>query len=96
VVVDASLSGVWLSRELDRPIERRGNPRMIVIDNGTELTIHAIRRWRTEGSVEWRYIAPGKPMQNGFVESLNGPLGDGCLNEHLLSSLGQDRSLIEK
>lgn len=42
---------------------------MIVNDNGTELTSNAIRKWCAEHKVEWHYIAPGKPMQNGFVES---------------------------
>jgi len=45
--------------------------------------------------IEWHYIAPGKPQQNGFVESFNGRLRDECLNEHLLTSLSEARSLIE-
>jgi putative transposase len=44
--------------------------------------------------VEWHYIAPGKPMQSGFVESFNGRPRDECLNEHLFSSLRQARHLI--
>lgn len=95
VVVDTSLSGVRVARELDRLIERRGKPRMIVSDNGTELTSHAILRWQKERVVEWHYIAPGKPTQNAFVESFNGRLRDECLNEHLFSSLREARALIE-
>lgn len=72
IVVDVSLSGVRVSRELDRLIERRGAPKMIVSDNGTELTSHAILKWVRETGVEWHYIAPGKPTQNAFVESFNG------------------------
>ena len=52
---------------------------MIVSDNGTELTSNAILAWQQQRGVEWHYIAPGKPMQNGFVESFNGveaQLGD--------------------
>jgi putative transposase len=45
--------------------------------------------------VAWHYIAPGKPMQNGFVESLIGRLRDECLNEHLFSSLPAARQTIE-
>jgi putative transposase len=59
---------------------------MVVSDNGTELTSNAILQWQEERSVEWHYIAPGKPMQNGFVESFNGRLRDECLNEHLFRS----------
>lgn len=95
VAVDTSLSGARVSRELDRLIERRGKPRMIVSDNGSELTSHAMLRWQKERGVEWHYIAPGKPTQNAFVESFNGRLRDECLNEHLFSSLGEARSLIE-
>jgi putative transposase len=46
-------------------------------------------------SVEWHCIAPGKPMQNGFVESFNGRLRDECLNEHLFANLNEARQIIE-
>ena len=72
LVVDTSLSGIRVARELDTLIGARGKPLMIVSDNGTELTSRAILQWQEEQGVEWHYIAPGKPMQNGFVESLNG------------------------
>lgn len=52
-----------------------------------------ILRWSKERNVEWHYIAPGKPMQNGLVESLNGRLRDECLNEHFFASLCQARHL---
>ncbi len=45
---------------------------MIVSDNGSELTSNAILTFVTERKIEWQYIAPGKPMQNGFIESFNG------------------------
>jgi putative transposase len=64
--------------------------------NGTELTSRAILRWQEEQSVEWHYIAPGKPMQNGFVESLNGRFHDECLNEHIFRDLPSARRLIEE
>ncbi|WHQ68565.1 IS3 family transposase [Methylorubrum extorquens] len=95
LVVDTSLSGQRVTRELDRIIAGRGKPLMIVSDNGTELTSHAILRWQEERAVEWHYIAPGKPQQNSFVESLNGRLRDDCLNEHLFRSLSAARTLIE-
>jgi transposase InsO family protein len=69
-VVDTSISGVRVARELDQIAELRGYPCMVVSDNGTELTSNAILKWQEERRVEWHYIAPGKPMQNGFVESL--------------------------
>ena len=72
-IPDTSISGRRVARELTALIERRGKPGMIVSDNGTELTSNAILRWCSEHRIEWHYIAPGKPMQNGFVESFNGP-----------------------
>lgn len=95
LVVDNSLSGVRVARELDRLATVRGYPQMIVSDNGTELTSNAILGWQRDREVEWHYIAPGKPMQNGFVESFNGRLRDECLNEHLFHSLVQARRIIE-
>ncbi len=93
LVVDTSLSGVRVARELDRIVELRGRPRMLVSD-GTELTSNAILRWQQERGVGWHYIAPGKPMQNGFVESFNGRLRDECLNEHLFAGLAEARRII--
>jgi len=94
LVVDTSLSGVRVARELDALIITRARPLMIVSDNGTELTSRAILQWQEDHGVEWHYIAPGKPMQNGFVESLNGRFRDECLNEHLFRSLPAARRLI--
>lgn len=94
LVVDTSLSGVRLARELDQLAERRGLPLMIVSDNGTELTSRAILAWQEERGVEWHYIAPGKPVQNAFVESLNGRFRDECLNEHSFRGLHMARLLI--
>ena len=62
---------------------------------GTELTSSAILRWSQERRVEWHYIAPGKPMQNGFVESFNGRLRDECLNETLFTSLAHARFVLD-
>jgi putative transposase len=85
-----------VARELDRIAELRGYPCMIVSDNGTELTSNAILTWQQARGVEWHYIAPGKPMQNGFVESFNGRLRDECLNEHLFANLKDAREIIEE
>jgi putative transposase len=94
-VVDTSISGVRVVRELDRLAAERCLPLMIVSDNGTELTSTAVLRWAEGRAVEWHYIAPGKPRQNAFVESFNGRLRDECLNEHVFASLAEARRLIE-
>ena len=67
---------------------------MIVSDNGTALTSNAILRWCAEHRIEWHYIAPGKPMQNGFVESFNGRMRDELLNETLFRNLAHARVAI--
>ena len=94
-MVDTSLTGPRAARELDRIIETRGCPRMIVSDNGTELTSNAILSWADENSVGWHYIAPGKPQQNGVIESFNGRLRDELLNETLFRSLPHARAALE-
>jgi putative transposase len=91
LVADTSLSGVRVARELDQLMIERGKPKMIVSDNGSELTSNAILTWADQARVEWHYIAPGKPMQNAFIESFNGRLRDELLNETLFSSLAQAR-----
>lgn len=54
----------------------------------------AILRWSRDRDVEWPYIAPGKPQQNGFIESFNAPLRDECLNETLFTNLGHTRQVL--
>ena len=69
----------------------RGKPGMIVSDNGTEFTSNAILSWAAEYRIDWHYIQPGKPMQNGFVESFNGRMRDELLNESPFFGLGHAR-----
>ncbi|WP_099186369.1 IS3 family transposase [Sphingobium fuliginis] len=90
-VPDTSISGRRVVRELTELIAQRGKPGMIVSDNGTELTSNAVLAWCGEMGVEWHYIAPGKPMQNGFCESFNGRMRDELLNETLFLSLAHAR-----
>lgn len=75
-------------------IARHGRPLTVVSDNGTEFTSMAILRWSQDRQIDWHYIAPGKPMQNGFIESFNGSFRDECLNETLFSSLPEARDRI--
>jgi putative transposase len=78
LVADTSLSGVRVARELDRLMIERGKPRMVVSDNGSELTSNAILAWADHSHVAWHYIAPGKPMQNAFIESFMYRRPRGC------------------
>lgn len=96
LVVDNSLSGARVVRELEAIVGKRGRPRMVVSDNGTELTSRPIVQWQEDAGVEWHYIAPGKPVQNDLVESLNGRFRDECLNEHTFRGLLEARRIIEE
>jgi putative transposase len=95
LVADTSLSGMRVARELDKIIHQRGRPATIVSDNGTEYTSNAILSWADDSCVGWHYIAPGKPQQNGFIESFNGKLRDELLNETLFRSLPHARAVLE-
>lgn len=95
MVVDTSLSGARVARELDELIKNRGKPEQIISDNGTEFTSTAILKWSEEVSVGWHYIQPGKPMQNGTVESFNGKVRDEFLNQHLFISIKEAKKLAE-
>ena len=94
-VPDTSITGRRLVAELDKIIERRGKPRTIVSDNGGEMTSRAVLQWTMETGIDWHYIAPGKPTQNGFIESFNSKLRDECLNECLFGSLNDAVEKIE-
>ena len=67
---------------------------MIVSDNETEFTSNAVLAWAQENKITWHFIAPGKPMQNGFCESFNGRMRDELLNEALFFGLAHARTTI--
>jgi putative transposase len=93
-VPDTSISGKRVARELTMIVSVRGKPQMIVSDNGTEFTSNAMLMWAKDHSVNWHYIAPGRPTQNGYIESFNGRMRDELLNESLFIDLDQARWLI--
>jgi transposase InsO family protein len=96
-IPDTSISGKRVARELTALtalIDARGKPGLIVSDNGTEFTSNAILSWAKDHRVEWHYIAPGRRMQNGYIESFNGRMRDELLNESLFIDLDHARQLI--
>ncbi|WP_456815207.1 IS3 family transposase [Bradyrhizobium sp. USDA 4529] len=93
-IPDTSISGRRVARELTTIVARRGKPSLIVSDNGTELTCNAMLAWCKETGIDWHFIAPGKPMQNGFVESFNGRMRDELLNETLFFDLNDTRTKL--
>ena len=95
LVADTSIGGVRVVRELNTLVAKLGKPHCIVSDNGTELTSRAVLQWAQDNAIEWHYITPGKPTENGYTESLNGKVRDECLNEEIFVSLAHARHLIE-
>lgn len=89
-----SISGHRVARFLDELAETRGLPRQIVCDNGPEFTSKAMFFWSRESGARLNFIQPGKPIQNAFVESLNGKFRNECLNQHWFRSLADAEQRI--
>jgi len=95
IEVDTSLSGLRVGRVLQRLIDLRGLPELIVSDNGSEFTSKALDSWAYQRDVGLHFIRPGKPVENAYIESFNGKLRDECLNENWFTDLEDARSKIE-
>lgn len=95
IAADTSMPSLRVVRELDALVRRRGKPNVIVSDNGTELTSRAMLIWAAEQNIDWHYIQPGRPQQNGYTESLNGKLRDECLNEQWFRNLGEAQAILK-
>ena len=96
IEVDTSLGGVRVVRALNEIIAERGCPRLLLSDNGPEFTGKALDHWAYQTGVALDFIDPGKPQQNGFVESFNGKCRDECLNEHWFMSLWDARTITAR
>ena len=96
IEVDTSLPGTRVVQLLERIVGERGaKPLEIMMDNGPELTSRILDQWAYQRGVRLRFIEPGKPAQNAFVESFNSRLRDECLNEHWFLSLIDARHIVE-
>ncbi len=95
LVVDTSIGGVRVARTLEEIGARRGYPKQIMSDNGPEFTGSALDAWAYSRDVKLHFIEPGKPMQNGYIESFNGKFRDECLNDHWFLDLPDARQIIE-
>lgn len=83
-----------MARTLDIIAKLRGYPKTIVLDNGPEMCSLPMIRWAADRGVQPHHIAPGKPVQNAFIESFNGRLRDECLNEHDFKSIVETRRIL--
>lgn len=97
LLADFSIPGLAVTRALElAAIERGKFPDSIVIDNGSEFTGKAMDQWAFENKIKLDFIRPGKPQENGFIESFNGKFRDECLNENWFVSLEDARRTIEE
>ena len=76
LIADTNLSEARVAREQDALVRIYGKPACTVADNGTDFTSKAILSWANDNKVEWHYIVPGKPQQNGYIEPSNASLAD--------------------
>lgn len=89
------LSGARVVESLERVAEWRGYPKSITVDNGTEFCSRAVDAWAYHNQVKLDFIRPGRPADNGLIESFNGRLRDECLNLHLFWSIEDARDKLE-
>jgi putative transposase len=95
IEVDRSLPGLRVARVLDRLHATVGLPASIVVDNGPEFAGRTLDAWAYARGVTLRFIRPGKPVENAYIESFNGKFRDECLNEHWFVSLADAQVTIE-
>ena len=88
---DVSLSGEKVAAVLDKIVAERGAPQSITVDNGTEFASKAVDLWAYQNAVHLDFIRPGRPVENGYIESFNGRLRDECLNVEVFFSLADAR-----
>jgi len=92
ITADWGISGQYVTRLLDRAALFRGYPLAVRTDNGPEFTSRAFMAWAQSHGVRHLLIEPGRPMQNGYIESFNGKFRDEFLNEHWFETLQQARN----
>ena len=94
IEVDTSLPGRRVVSVLERLAESRGLPQSVTVDNGPEFVSKALDEWAYRQQLHLRFIEPGKPQQNAYIESFNGKFRDECLNEHWFLSMRHARQVI--
>jgi len=95
IEVDTSIGGRRVVEVLQRLVETRARPTVLITDNGPEFVGRALDAWAYAQGIRLHFIEPGKPNQNAYVESFNGRFRDECLNEHWFLSLAHTRQIVE-
>lgn len=95
IVIDTSIPAARVVRTLDRLVAWRGKPEAVRVDNGPEYLSQAFKDWCSGNRVELRYIQPGKPNQNAFIERFNRTYRNEVLNAYVFESLRQVRQITQ-
>ena len=77
-------------------VRQRGVPRSITVDNGSEFASRSMDAWAYQHGIQLDFIRPGKPAENGFIESFNGRLRDECLNDEVFFTLEDVREKLAR
>ena len=96
VYADRSQTGEKVVDQMKRLVKLRGVPESITTDNGSEFAGQAMDAWAHQARVKLDFIRPGRPVQNGYVESFHGRLRDECLNGEIFFSLADAREKLER
>ena len=95
IEVGLSFSGQKVAAVLERLVMDTGSPVSITVDHGTEFTSIALEEWAYRRGIKLDFTRPGKPTDNGHIESFNGRLRDECLNVNQFLSLEDAAEKIE-
>ncbi len=96
LVADSALNGHRVALALSQVVAERGVPESITVDNGSEFASKAMDAWSYQYGVHLEFIRPGKPIDNGYIESFNGRLRDECLNVETFFDLSDVREKLER
>ena len=96
LVAASALNGHRVALALSRLVAERGTPESITADNGSEFASKAMDAWTCQHGVRLEFIRPGKPTDNGYIESFNGRLRDECLNVETFFDLSDVREKLER
>jgi putative transposase len=95
LVADRALNGHKVALALSQIVAERGTPESITVDNGSEFAGRAMQAWSYQYAVRLEFIRPGRPIDNGYIESFNGRLRDECLNVETFFDVSDVREKLE-
>ena len=96
LVADRAFNGHKVALTLSQIVAERGTAESITVDNGSEFAGRAMEAWSYQHGVRLEFIRPGRPVENGYIESFNGRLRDECLNVETFFDLADVRDKLER